>query len=152
MLVARYGGTGIQYGLSQYLSGQVEKNEAIYETQYPGFHIVFAGYYPPNPVELLDSDRFRNFIAEMREQYDYVLIDTPPIVGIVDAIVTAKCSDGVVLLLAKGVDSARTAKACKQQIEKTGTPLLGAVLNATTRREVYGKKSKYYYHRYYAAD
>ena len=79
VMVARYGGSGVQYGLSQYLSGQVEREEAIYQTQYEGFHIVFAGYYPPNPVELLDSQRFAEFIAWAREEYDYVLIDNPPI-------------------------------------------------------------------------
>lgn len=145
MLAARYGGTGIQYGLSQYLSGQVEKEEAIYATQYPGFDIMFAGYYPPNPVELLDSDRFRAFVAEVREEYDYVLIDNPPLVGIIDTIVTAKCCDGMVLVIAKGLDGARQVKACKQQIEKAEVPVLGVVLNATTKRESHGKNANYYY-------
>ena len=152
MLAARYGGVGIQSGLSQFLSGQVEKEDVIYETQFPGLHIIFAGYYPPNPVELLDSDRFRALIAEVREEYDYVLIDNPPVVGIVDAVVTAKCSDGMIIVIAKGMDSARQVKNCKQQLEKTGTAVLGVVLNATSRREVYGKRNKYYYNKYYAAE
>ena len=149
VMAARYGGTGVQHGLSQFLSGQVEKEDAIYETQYPGFYIIFAGYYPPNPVELLDSERFRSFIAAAREEYDYILIDTPPVVGIVDAVVTAKCCDGMIIVLAKGMDSARQVKNCKQQLEKTRTAVLGVVLNSTNRRDAYGRKNKYYYHHHY---
>ena len=152
MLAARYGVTGVSYGLSQFLSGQVEKEDVICQTQFPGFHIVFAGYYPPNPVELLDSERFAAFVAEMREQYDYVLIDNPPVVGIIDAVVTAKYCDGAILVVAKGMDSMRHVKTCKQQIEKTGCSLLGVVLNAVNHRKLYGKKKRDYYGKYYRAE
>lgn len=149
MAAARYGVTGVQYGLSQYLSGQVETKDIICQTQFPGFHIIFAGYYPPNPVELLDSERFRAFVAAMRKEYDYVLIDNPPVVEIVDAIVTAKCCDGAIFVIAKGADSIRQVKACKQQIEKTGCPILGVVLNSLNHRKIYGRKRKDYYGKYF---
>ncbi len=152
-LVARYGGAGIQSGLSQYLSGQAEKQDTIYETQFPGFHIVVAGYYPPNPVELLDSERFRAFIAEVREEYDYVLLDLPPVIGIVDAVVAAKACDGVMIVVARGGESARRIKACRAQIEQTGTPVIGVVLHTVhTRRGLFGRKNKYYYYQYYRAE
>lgn len=149
MAAARYGVTGVQYGLSQYLSGQVEKKDIICETQFVGFYIIFAGYYPPNPVELLDSERFRSFIAEVREEYDYVLIDNPPVMEIVDAVVTAKCCDGAILVIAKGSDSVRQVKSCKQQIEKTGCPILGVVLNSLNHRKLYGRKRRDYYGKYF---
>ena len=152
MAAARYGVSGVQYGLSQLLSGQVEKKDAICQTQFPDFHIIFAGYYPPNPVELLDSERFRSFVAEVREEYDYVLIDNPPVVQIVDAVVIAKCCDGAILVIAKGVDGVRQVKACKQQIERTGCPVLGVVLNSLNHRKLYGKKKKDYYGKYYNAE
>lgn len=151
VVAARYGVTGVQYGLSQYLSGQVEKKDVICETQFEGFHIIFAGYYPPNPVELLDSERFRSFVAEVREEYDYVLIDNPPVVDIVDAVVTAKCCDGAILVVAKGTDSIRQVKTCKQQIEKTGCPILGVVLNSLHHRKLYGHHKNKYYGKYYSS-
>lgn len=148
MLAARYCISGAQYGLSQFLSGQVEKRDIICETQMPGFFVVFAGYYPPNPVELLDSEAFRSFIAEAREEFDYVLVDCPPLLKIVDAIVVAKCCDGVLLVIGKWVDSVRTVRPCKTQIEKSGCPVLGVILNSLNHRKISNKKD--YYQKYTA--
>ena len=137
-------------GLSQFLSGQAERDEAIYATQYEGFHIVFSGPYPPNPVELLDSERFRSFVREVREEYDYVLIDNAPVGLVIDAAVVARACDGVILVMAISRVSARLARSCKAQIEKSGCALLGAVLNRTERRRraYYKKKGEYYYYHY----
>ena len=144
-LFARYGARGKCSGLSQLLSGQVSFNEAVFATQYPGFHILFAGYYPPNPVELLDSEAFRNLVAAVREAYDYVLIDTPPVGSIIDAVVVAKCADGAVMVVANSKNTGRFARTCKQQLERAGCPIVGAVLNMTTRRnDKYYRSSKYY--------
>lgn len=137
-------------GLSSFLSGQAERDEVIYATQHEGFHIVFSGPYPPNPVELLDSERFRSFIREVREEYDYVLIDNAPIGLVIDAAVVARAADGVVFVVAVGKVSSREARKCKAQMEKTGCAILGTVLNYTERktRSYYQKHSEYYYSRY----
>lgn len=129
-------------GLAQYLSGQIERKQAIYVTQYPGFHIMFCGYYPPNPVELLDTEVFRQFLEEVREEYDYILIDNPPIAMVIDAAVVSRFCDAAILVAAAGRISARLARSCKAQIEKSGCPILGVVLNDTERRRnVYYRKS-----------
>ena len=144
-LFARYGERGRCAGLSQVLSGQTPVNEAIFATQYTGFHIMFCGYYPPNPVELLDSEDFRRLVAAAREAYDYVLIDTPPAGSIIDSVVVAKCCDGVIMVVANGKNTSRFARTCKQQIERAGCPIVGAILNMTNRRnEKYYNNSKYY--------
>ena len=136
-------------GLSQFLSGQAERDDVICATQHEGFHIVFCGPYPPNPVELLDSERFRAFIADVREEYDYVLIDNAPVGLVIDAAVVARVCDGVVLVMAAGKISARTARTCKAQIEKSGCSLLGVVLNHTERRNrAYYKKDEHNYYHY----
>lgn len=139
------------YGLSSFLSGQAERDEVIYATQHAGFHMVFSGPYPPNPVELLDSDRFRSFIREVREEYDYVLIDNAPIGLVIDAAVVARAVDGAVLVVAIGKVSAREARKCKAQIEKSGCPILGTVLNHTERKRhyYYSKRHGEYYYRHY---
>ena len=144
-LFARHGARGKSVGLSQFLSGQVAFNEALYATQYPGFHIMFSGYYPPNPVELLDSEVFRNLVAAARETYDYVLIDTPPVGSIIDAVVVAKCCDAAVMVVANGKNTGRFARTCKQQLERAGCPIVGAILNMTNRRnDKYYRAAKYY--------
>ena len=137
-------------GLSSFLSGQAERDEVICATQHAGFHIVFSGPYPPNPVELLDSERFRSFIREVREEYDYVLIDNAPIGLVIDAAVVARAADGIVFVVAVGKVSAREARKCKAQMEKTGCAILGTVLNHTERktRAYYKKHDEYYYRRY----
>lgn len=129
-----YGEPGKRAGLSQLLSGQVEVAEAVVATQYPGLHIIFSGFYPPNPVELLEGDRFASLVASAREEYDYILIDCPPVGGVIDAVVIAKRCDGVLMVLANGKDSIRMARSCKQQIERAGCSIIGVALNTANRR------------------
>jgi Mrp family chromosome partitioning ATPase len=99
----------------------------------------------------LDSDRFRTYIREVREEYDYVLIDNAPIGLVIDAAVVARVVDGAVLVVAIGKVSAREARKCKAQIEKSGCTLLGTVLNHTERKRHYyysKRHGEYYYHHY----
>ena len=86
-------------GLSQYLSGQVALEEVIYSTNYRNLEIIFSGPYAPNPSELLEQGRFSRLIEETRKAYDYVLIDTPPIINMSDAAIVAKQCDGAILVI-----------------------------------------------------
>lgn len=132
-----------EVGLSHYLSGQAEKQEVVCETQYEGLSVIFAGQYPPNPVELLGADKFRELLAQAREEYDYVLVDTPPVGSVIDAAIVARSCDGVVLVVAADRVSRRIAHECRAQLEKSGCPILGAVLNMADKN--HGKR----YYRYY---
>ena len=71
-------------GLGHFLSGQAQLSEIIFSTQYPGLNLIFAGHCPPNPVELLSGDRFRQLITYGKEKFDYVIVDAPPIGSVVD--------------------------------------------------------------------
>ena len=130
-------------GLSHCLSGQMSFDEAVVATQYADLDILFAGVYPPNPVRLLESEDFCALIARVREEYDYVIVDLPPIGSVIDAAVAAKACDGVVMVVASEVNSARDARECKRQLEKSGTPILGAILNMVSLHA--SKKYKRYY-------
>lgn len=134
-------------GLSHCLSGQATFEEAVVGTQYPDLDIIFAGAYPPNPVKLLESDAFRALLARAREEYDYVIVDLPPIGFVIDAAVAAKSCDGLVMVVAAEKNSVRFAQTCLRQLEKSGTPILGSVLTMTNPRT--GKKYKRYSGRYY---
>ena len=134
--------TGVS-GLSEYLSGQKTLEDVLYETQYGGFDIIFAGQYPPNPVDLLSSEAFKELMQYGREHYDYVLIDTAPLGLVIDAAVTSSLSDGALLVIGENRISYRFAQAVKEQIEKSGCRVLGVVLNL-----IGTGKSSYYYHYY----
>ena len=134
--------TGVS-GLSEYLSGQKTLDDVLYATQYEGFDIIFAGQYPPNPVDLLSSDALKELIRYGREHYDYVLIDTAPLGLVIDAAVTSSLSDGALLVIAENRLSYRFAQMVKEQIEKSGCRVLGVVLN------LIGTGSSSYYYRYY---
>lgn len=142
--VKRYGVTQTVYGLSQYLSGQAEKELITYHTNFENVDIIFAGPTAPNPSELLGDPMFDELLQEKRMEYDYIFIDTPPIGTISDAAVVAQKSDGAVLIIESEAVSYKAAQKVKIQLERSGCSILGAVLN-----KVDLKKNKYYSSYYY---
>lgn len=144
VVAVRHGIRGKVNGLSQYLSGQKTMEEIIYPTNVENMDLVLAGPYSPNPAELLEDKLFENLIEEARKQYDYILVDTPPVGNLIDgAIVASKC-DGAVLVIESGGVSYRLVQKVKSQLERSGCRLLGAVLSKTG-----GERSGKYYNRYY---
>lgn len=130
-------------GLSQYLSGQKELEDVVYHTNIEGLDIIFSGPYAPNPSELLEEAAFDKLLAWGREEYDYIFIDTPPISNVIDGAIIAKKCDGAVLVIASGRVSYKIVQRVKQQLEKSGCRILGAVLS-----QVNVDKGNYYYSRY----
>lgn len=146
--IRRYGIEGEIKGLSQYLSGQVPVREVLYGTNYANLDMIFAGPVAPNPSELLEGKMFGKLMAELKQRYDYVFIDTPPMANVVDAAVVGRVCDGAVIVIESGSVGYRAVQKTKKQLEKSGTHILGAVLN-----KVDIKKEKYYsyynYGKYY---
>ena len=134
-------------GLTHYLSGQTTKDNVIYRTQINNMYIIFAGVVPPNPSELLGNARFGRLIDEARREFDYVVIDAPPLGSVIDAAVIAKVCDASVLVVASRTVSYKFVRTVKDQLEKTGCPILGVVLNKVDmeKNKYYGK----YYSKYY---
>lgn len=143
--VARYGVDIETKGLSHYLSGQCEMDKIIYETNIENFSIIFTGQIAPNPAELLGNDRFHNMIASLRETYDYVIIDCPPLGSVIDAAIVAKEADGAVIVIETENVSYKIVQRVKKQLEQSGCRILGAVLNKV---EMGGKGYGYYGHYY----
>ncbi|SHJ13430.1 CpsD/CapB family tyrosine-protein kinase [Parasporobacterium paucivorans] len=133
-------------GLSHYLSG-IDAEESVYPTSISNLYMLFSGPLPPNPSELLNGERFRNLVRRLRQEYDYVIIDTPPLGKVIDAAVVAGVCDGVILVISTNRVSYKFAQAVKEQLEKTGCRILGAVLNNVeiSKSGLYGK----YYGKYY---
>ena len=133
-------------GLSQYLSGQRREADIIYRTNFEGVDMIFAGPTAPNPSELLEQESFSQLLGSLREKYDYVLVDTPPVGSMIDAAIAAKQCDGAILVIESETVSRRAALKAKEQLEMTGCRLLGAVLNKVdVRKDKYYSKYSYYY-------
>ena len=118
-----------EYGLTHYLIGRNSMDDIIYRTSVQDLYIMFAGQQPPNPSELLGSERFHALMKSAREVFDMVIVDTPPVGSVIDAAVVARNCDGVVLVLRDGEVSYRLAQRVKGQIETAGAKILGCVLN-----------------------
>ena len=151
VLRGRYKASHDMYGLSHYLSGQSELEDTVCETNIENFDIIFAGPVPPNPSELLGNDNFREMTERLREDYDYVIIDTPPLGSVIDGAVVAACCDGAVIVIESNAVSYRFVQSIKEQLEKAGVRILGCVLNKVnlSTRSYYGKYYEKYYGSYY---
>lgn len=147
VLVSRYQLEQEVCGLSQYLSGQKGLDEIVYATSVENLHVVFAGPYSPNPAELLEEELFANMVKQMREQYDYVIIDTPPMGNLIDGAIVARQCDGAVMVVESGAVSYRLEQRVKNQLDKSGCRILGVVLNKVDLEHssygYYGKYGKY---------
>lgn len=133
-------------GLSHFLSKQEALEEIVYATDISGLSVIFAGHFPTNPAELLNSPLLEEMIGRLRESFDYILIDSPPLGAVIDgAVIAAKC-DGAIMVIESGENGRKDELEIKAQIEKTGCPILGAVLNKlNTGGDYYGKYGEYGY-------
>lgn len=132
-------------GLSEILTGMISIGDGIYSTQYENLHIIFAGKYPPNPVELLNGKYFAALLKESGNVYDYVIIDTPPLGMVIDAAVIAPLCDGTVVVMAENRVRSKQALEVVAQLKKSDSKILGVVRNQVgSKKSGYYKNSKYY--------
>lgn len=134
-------------GLSELLTGLKEKDECFYPVKDLDMSVVFSGPYPPNPVELLNNDKFSELIENARKEYDYVIVDTPPLGQVIDAAVVATKCDGVIMILGSTKVHYKQAQELVEQIEKSGAKMLGIVRNHRRQSD----KKYYYRSKYYKA-
>lgn len=125
----RMHGKGEIKGLSHFLSGQNKLDEVIYETDINNFDIIVAGPVAPNPTELLGKEIFNQMLKDLREKYDMILVDCPPLGWIIDAAVVAPFCDAAILVVESDAISYRYIQEVKKQLEVTAIPILGVVLN-----------------------
>ncbi|HYX22930.1 MAG TPA: polysaccharide biosynthesis tyrosine autokinase [Thermoanaerobaculia bacterium] len=133
-----------RYGLVNQLTATGEP-EAIFPTEVPNLWITPSGPIPPNPSELLSSDRMRDWLRTMRSRFDYVVLDTPPALAVTDATIVGLLVDGVVLTLRSGKVTREEARLCRDRLRQAGVKILGAVLNRYRSLQTgLGKRYKYY--------
>jgi len=139
-----------QQGLASVMSGEVELNDVIQTTPIPGLSILPCGPIPPNPAELLSLPRFKELLAYLREKYDFVLVDTPPLLAVTDPCVVAPYVDGVVLTVRISKNARPHASRAKEILATLGARVIGVVVNGVgTDAKGYGYGYKYGYKYYY---
>ena len=136
-------------GLSSCISMGTAVADAVQATGIEGLDALTAGVIPPNPSELLGSERMQNILQRAKEEYDYVLIDTPPVLPVTDSLVLGRMVDGLILVIDSGEIKVEMAREVKNQLVHAGANILGVVLNKV-RSEHHGYGYGYYY--YYGHD
>ena len=132
-------------GLSSCISMGTAVADAVQETGIEGLDALTAGVIPPNPSELLGSERMQNILQRAKEEYDYVLIDTPPVLPVTDSLVLGSMVDGLILVIDSGEVKVEMAREVKNQLVHSGANILGVVLNKV-RSEHHGYGYGYYYY------
>ena len=131
-------------GLSNLMVGNAKASESVHKTAVPGLWTLAAGHNPPNPAELLGSQRFRDFLTSLKEHFDLIIIDSPPVMAVTDAAIAAHASNGVIFVVGAEMTSRHAARAAVEQLEQGRAHFIGAVLN---RVEL--ERNAYYYSHYY---
>jgi capsular exopolysaccharide synthesis family protein len=131
-------------GLSNLMVGNARASETVHKTPVPGLWVLGAGRIPPNPAELIGSQRFRDFLASLKEHFDLVLVDSPPVMAVTDAAIVAHAANGVVFVVGAEMTCRNAARAAVEHLEQGRAHFVGAVLN---RVEL--ERNAYYYSHYY---
>ncbi len=133
-----------QPGLSNLLVGNTKASEAVVKTSTPGLWLLPAGKIPPNPAELLGSRRFQDFLASLGEHFQFVVLDSPPVMAVADASVLSHRATSVIFVVGAEMTSRHAAATAVQQLLKARARVIGAVLN---RADV--TRNPYYYSKHY---
>lgn len=142
--IQRIFGLGRDQGMTNLLVGSDGLEKTVVHSQIPNLDLLPCGPLPPNPSEMLGSDRMADLIAQLRKQYTRILIDSPPITAVTDSMILSKYVDGVVVVIRAGDTVRDVAKNSINQLQTVGAHILGGILNAVDIG-----KDKYYYYYYY---
>lgn len=140
----QYADPGKKPGLAHLLAGQADMEDVIYQTNIPGAYMVPIGRDIMNPLPLLNSDRFGQLLDLLADQADYVIVDVPPVGVVIDAAQIAKSCDGTLVVVSYNAIHRQELIDVKNQLEQTGCPILGTVLNMVEYDDYMSRK---YYNR-----
>ena len=131
-------------GLSNLLTGNAKASEVIQKSKIPGLFLMSAGHIPPNPAELLSSPKFVDFLGALEDHFDWVVLDTPPVLVVADSMVVANKTTGVVFVVGADQTNRNAARNAIEQLTATNANVLGSVLN---RADIH--RHSHYYSSYY---
>ena len=132
------------YGLTDILAKDRAVDKCIQETELENLYVLTAGATPPNPAEILSSEKMKNLIEDLKNIYDYIFIDTPPIGLVTDAGVLSSFTDGVVLVVKSESVEKKYLEETKKKLDAVDARILGAILNSYK-----SEQKDYNYYSYY---
>lgn len=132
-------------GLSDILTGEIEFRDGLIETGIEGLELITAGSIPPNPSELLDSHKMEEVLTAAKERTDMVIIDTPPVLAVTDAVLLSTKVDGTVIVVASQRTHNDMLVKAQMKLERVNANIVGTILN----RFPVQKQGNYYYRDYY---
>ncbi len=137
-------------GLTNYMMGTIKFEDMIQKTFLDNLFLITSGALPPNPSELLASKKMEEVLDKLREEFDLVVIDTPPVIAVTDAAVLSTKVDGTILVVASGQTNRDALARAHTVLESVDSSLLGTLLNGVNVEGMYGSYYYYYYHHYYS--
>lgn len=135
-------------GLTNALTESIELTDTIHETEIDNLWVMTCGTLPPNPAELLSSKRMKKLLTELKERFDIVILDSPPVIAVTDAVVLSSEVDGMALVIQSGETSEDAVLRARTLLENVHAKIIGAVLNNVQIERLYGRYG-YYYHYYH---
>jgi tyrosine-protein kinase Etk/Wzc len=133
-------------GLIDYLIGSAKLKDVISSSGISNLYYLTSGTIPPNPAEMLDSQEMRTFLKQMREEYDLIILDSPPIIAVTDSEILTSMVDGTMLVVSSENTEIEMMERSVELIRRENTQFLGTVLNNFSYKSGYGSYYKYYYY------
>ncbi len=131
-------------GLCEFLIGEVRIEEAVRNVEKYGIHVLPASYAPADPTGLLESKQMEYLFTALRRNYEYVIVDLPPVTVVSDAIILSKCLDGFLIVIREKQTKHRMVEETVRNLEFAGAKILGAVFSGSSTAEKQNKYSYYY--------
>lgn len=136
-------------GITNYLSSRTPIEDVIVKLPVPNLSLLPCGPIPPNPAELISSDRMKELLRTLSEQYDHIIIDSPPLISVTDPVILSTLVDGSILVVQAGRSTRDLVRRARQELSGVGSKIFGVVLNnVNIKKEGY---EDYYYYRYYSS-
>ncbi len=137
-------------GVSDYLiDSNLTVAQVAKHTEIPNLDVITSGFIPPNPSEMLSSKRFDELILDLKENYDFILFDSPPVIAVTDALILAKKVDMLLMIVRIGLTEKGIVKRARELLANVNAKIDGIVVNGIQINRYYSKQNNYYYYYYY---
>jgi len=133
-------------GLIDYLVGKNSLDEIIHNSDIPNLDYITSGTIPPNPAEMLESNAMKAFFALIKDKYDIILLDSPPLIAVTDSEILSSIVDSTILVVSAGITETELLEKSVGLIKRDSSSFIGTVLNNFSYRSGYGSYYKYYYY------
>lgn len=136
-------------GLTNHFMGTLSYKKLARKTIIDNLSVITSGVLPPNPSELLASDKMQELLKQLQEDYDIILVDSPPVIAVTDAAILSTKVDGTILIVSSGQTNRDAVQRARDLLENVDARILGVLLNGVDLQGMYGSYYYYYYYHYY---